>query len=378
MINNLSSFTNLQTVYFGKQTISYEDKQKLEQNYPNINFNVNVYYNIYGKQILEDEKMLDLSNTEIDNNFSENLALLSNLEEVNLYNHLFTKDEQINLQKEFPNITFKWKVQLLSEMVDYNIETLDLSNKKIEDIDDLKKSLILLKNVKTIDMSNTNLTNEQLGTLREMFPNIKIDWIVHFGKWSLKTDAVSFSVLITEFNYKRMTEKDIEVLKYCTELQALDLGHQAITDVSVIGEYLPNLRVLILADNKIKDITPLANLKHLHYLELFMNDVQDLTQLISCTELVDLNLCYNYHIFNLEETILKLPLLERLWMVGNGTSSVICKSIRQAHPNIKLVTTGAGSTNSGWRTHGRYYKMIDMYKNNYISDVFLKYDNQNY
>ena len=64
-----------------------------------------------------------------------------------------------------------------------------------------------------------------------------------------------------------MTSKDIQVLKYCTDLQALDLGHQRITDLSVIGNYLKDLRILILADNKVSDVSPLANLKHLHYLQ---------------------------------------------------------------------------------------------------------------
>ena len=75
-------------------------------------------------------------------------------------------------------------------------------------------------------------------------------------------------MLIYDYDYVRLTSADIEVLKYCTDLQALDLGHQAITDISVIGDYLTQLRILILVDNKVNDLTPLSKLKHLHYLEL--------------------------------------------------------------------------------------------------------------
>ena len=224
-------------------------------------------------------------------------------------------------------------------------------------------------------MSNTNLTNEQLGALREQFPKVRIDWVVHLGKWSLRTDAVAFSVLIVQYDYKRMTSEDIQVLKYCTELQALDLGHQAIEDISVIGEYLPNLRVLILADNKIKDISPIAKLKHLHYLELFMNNITDSTPLASCKELVDVNISFNYHFSNVDG-IMDLPLLERLWLISDNISAESYKKIRERYPNVNMVTTGSGSTNSGWRTHERYFAMIDMYRNNYISDSFLKYDNK--
>lgn len=355
--------------------ILYEDKQKLIQLYPNAVIKGKVYYDVYGKKVYEDDVYLDLSNVSIDQNFVRKLMLLTNIKEVNLNNQQLTKNEKIAIQETFPNIKFKWKIDILGENVESDIETLDLSNRTITDIEDLKKSLKLLKNLKKIDFSNSNLTNEQLGNLRTEFPNIKIDWVVHLGKWSLRTDSVAFSVLIVDYNYKRMTSNDIQVLKYCTELQALDLGHQAIEDISVIGEYLPNLRVLILADNKIKDISPLANLKHLHYLELFMNNITDVTPLAACTEMVDLNISFNYRFSNIDG-ILNFPLLERLWLISDNISSDSYKTIRDTYPNVKLVTTGSGSTNSGWRTHSRYYAMIDMYRNNYMSDEFSKYDNK--
>ncbi len=356
-----------------KSPISFNEMQEIKQKFPRIHYRGEIYYTVYGKEVMENDEILDLSNAEIDENLIETIKLLPNVKEVNLYNQNLTEDEKVALRETFPYITFKWPVNVLNESFDCNIEELNLSNKKIDDIEGLKKSLKLFTNLKKVDLSNTNLSNEELDNLRKLFPNIRIDWVVHLGRWSLRTDAVAFSVLITHFDYKRMTSEDIQVLKYCTELQALDVGHQAIEDISVIGEYLPNLRVLILADNKIKDISSLSNLKHLHYLELFMNDITDVTPLASCTELVDLNICYNYHFSNVDG-ILNLPKLERLWLINDAISSESYKMISEKYPNVKIVTTGSGSTNSGWRTHERYYTMIDMYKNNYISDVFLKYD----
>ncbi|MBR2786849.1 MAG: leucine-rich repeat domain-containing protein [Clostridia bacterium] len=357
---------------YEQQIISYEDREKLRQKFPNLEYHGKVYYTVYGKRVLEDDTFLDLSDIEVDENLVDKLMLLKNINEVSLYNQNFSMDEKMALHEIFPNVKFNWIVEILGENVDSNTETLDLSNKTIADINGFKQTLRMFTNLKTLDMSNTNLSNEELGSLREAFPNVRIDWVVHLGKWSLRTDAVAFSVLVTQFDYRRMTSADIQVLKYCTELQALDLGHQAIEDISVIGEYLPNLRVLILADNKIKDISPLANLVHLHYLELFMNDITDVTPLASCTELVDLNICFNYRFSNVDG-ILNLPKLERLWLISDRISSESYRLIRQTYPNVTLVTTGTGSTGSGWRSHERYFTMIDMYRNNYISDVFLKY-----
>jgi Leucine-rich repeat (LRR) protein len=246
---------------------------------------------------------------------------------------------------------------------------------KIKNYDDLIARMELLPNLKSADFSNSNLSNEQLGHLRELFPEVEIDWIVRLGRWSVKTDATSFSVLIYQYDYQRMTSKDIEVLKYCRKLRALDIGHQAITDISVIGEYLPDLRILILADNKVSDITPLKNLKHLHYLELFINPISDITPLADLKELVDLNFCYDRRIKDYS-VLTELPLLERIWLVGTSISKSDLEALQTAHPNAQIVNTGAGSTNSGWRTHERYFEMIKMYRNPYyLSESFTKYDN---
>lgn len=358
-----------------QQFVLYEDKQKISKSFPNADFKGKVYYNLYGKKVLEDDTILDLSDVKVDENLKNNLELLTNVKEIDLHNQNLSNNEKIELQQSFPNVKFKWTVDVLGEQIDYNVETLDLSRKQVADIEEFKNSLTLLTNLKKLDMSYTNLSNDELGSLRTQFPNIRIDWVVHLSKWSVRTDAVAFSVLVTQYDYRRMTTEDIQVLKYCTELQALDLGHQAIEDITVLGEYLPNLRVLILADNRIKDISPIANMKHLHYLELFMNDITDATSLAECKELVDLNISFNYRFSDITG-ILELPLLERLWLVSDRIPAQSYNLIRETYPNVKLVTTGSGSTESGWRTHERYFAMIDMYRNNYISDVFLKYENK--
>lgn len=384
LLQNKTIFFNVETnksrvkdIKISKKDRVITEKEKLifSKKFPNVIYTGYTKYDVYGKTIVDNETSINLSEADIDESLSEYLGKLPNLEEVKLYNSKLNNDDKLKLQQEFPNIRFLWKVDVLGEQYDSTIDTLDLSKKKVDNLEEFSNSLKLLTNLKKLDMSYTNLTNEQLGDLRTKFPSVRIDWVVHMSKWSLRTDAVAFSVLVYKYDYRRMTTEDIQVLKYCTELQALDLGHQEIQDITVIGEYLPNLRVLILADNKIKDISPLANLKHLHYLELFMNDITDSSPLASCRELVDLNISFNYRFSDISG-IMDLPLLERAWLISDRISADSYNQFRNRYPNVTLVTTGNGSTNSGWRTHERYYKMIDMFKNNYISDVFLQYDNK--
>ena len=336
--------------------------------------NIYIYNKIYSKETTE----LDLSNDNVDSNIMLELSKLPKLKKVTINNQILPQNLQIDLEKKYPKIKFYWKVKVLNKTVKNTIKELDLSDSKVKDIDAFKSSLKLLHNLKYLDMSDCNLSNKKLAKLRKEFPNIKIVWRIYLGKWSLKTNAVSFSVLITRFDYRRMKSADIEVLKYCTDLQALDLGHQSITDISVIGEYLPNLRLLILADNQISNIKPLKKLKHLHYLELFMNNIRDISPLKHCKELVDLNLAHIGPLYDFSPLLNnKFPLLERLWIENSGGTAKYYPLLKSKYPKVRIVHTGYGSTHSGWRTHPRYYAMIDMfYKRDYISDLFTKYDNK--
>ena len=276
--------------------------------------------------------------------------------------------------RAFPNIAFDWNVVLAGHVLSSMSETVDISRTWLWDLELLKTQLELFPRLRYLDMSGCGISNEDMAALREEYSDkFEVVWRLYMGKWSLKTDAVAFSVLIYDYSHKRLTSRDIEVLKYCTKLQALDLGHQALTDLSVIGDYLPELRILILADNSISDLTPLAKLKHLHYLEFFVNRVTDVSPLASCRELVDLNISYNHGLSDITP-LLDLPLLERLWLEHCNVSLEDYKLLCDTYPDSRVVYYGKGSVDQGWRGHDRYFAMIDMYHNDYMSELFSKYD----
>lgn len=371
--DKFAKFKKLKEVNFGDNYISLEAKEELINRYPNINFYITSMVDINGLKVKDNVNRMDLNNVKINNNLIDDLKKLPNLKEIDFKDNKIDKKLQLSLIENYPNINFIWNVEVLDTVVKSDIESLDLDGKKVTDLDDFISSLKLLKNLKKLNMGTSNLSNEELGNLREILPNIRIDWTIYFGKWHINTDDVAFSVLISNFPYTRLTSEDLSFLKYCTELQALDLGHQKITDISVIADNLPNLRVLILADNKITDITPLSKLKHLHYLELFINKITDISPLKDNKELVDLNLCYNY--IKDYSSLLNLPKLERLWLVGTSINEKDYNNLKEKYPNSVIVKYGKGSTGNGWRSHSRYHKMIDMFhKRNYISEEFTKYD----
>ncbi len=370
--DKLNEFYLLKEVDFGKLDISKEDKAYLEKKYPEIKFTANIVIDLYGMSVRDDVTYLDLSEVQVDDKLASFISKFKKLKEVNLTNQNLTVEEELALMNEYPNINFDFTITVGKKKLESSAELVDLSDTNIT-YEEVKKLLPLFPNIKSLDLSNTPLTNEECNQFRIDYPDIETNWVVHLGRWSLRTDDITFSVLIQYYDYVRMTSADIEVLKYCTKLKALDLGHQAITDISVIGNYLPDLRILILADNKITDITPISKLKHLHYLELFINPVSDLSPLKENKELVDLNLANLNRVTDVTP-LLELPKLERLWVNNMGIGYAGIKKLQETYPDVQMATTGNQSTHQGWRSHPRYFQMIDMFHNNYYGDEFSKYD----
>ncbi len=374
-MQKLEYLPKLEKVLFGKQTIPYSQKQMLSDAFPNIAFEVMGTFEIYGQSVLENETALDLRDVNLDASLFDQLALLPELREVDLHDQPLTKEERISLAEKFPDVSFGWTVHYRDQTYDSSITELDLSKTKLtkDDLPELKEVCEQLPNLEKLILCDCGLSNETLAGFRGEMDKVKVVWRIYLGKWNMRTDQIAFSVLIFHYDYRRMTTNDIQVLKYCTDLRALDLGHQAITDISVIGDYLPELRLLILADNRISDISPLAKLTHLHYLELFVNRISDISPLAGLKELVDVNISYNGGLSDIS-ALLNSPMMEKVWLESTSVSNASIQKLKQTYPKAKVVRVGSGSVDQGWRWNPRYNQMMDMWYNNYYGDEFSKYD----
>ncbi len=262
------------------------------------------------------------------------------------------------------------KVAFDGTVADLSLDEIDISGTVVTDKILFEEFLSVIPAGRKLIMCDCGYTNEEMGELREKYADTEFVWRLYLSKWNLRTDDEAFSVMIYAADtYKPLTTEDIEVLRYCTNLYALDLGHQDITDLTPIGE-ITTLRVLILADNEISDVTPLGNLKELQYLELFVNRITDLSPLAQCTELVDLNFGWN-RVYDISP-IYSLPKIERLWLPTNHVPYSARDSISAAFPNAQIVFEDKDSVSSGWRTHERYFSMRGMFNNNKYDENFVK------
>ena len=233
-----------------------------------------------------------------------------------------------------------------------------ISDKKIDQITAL---LDAMPNLQKADMFEGRISNENMDMLTERYPDIEFGWTVRVGNHTLRTDQTAFSTL---HNPKRDTEhgtREFYALKFCKKLEALDLGHNKITDISFLSEH-KNLKVLILACNKILDISVLAELTELEYLELFTNKFTDITPLSGLTNLIDLNLS-NCGITDLTP-LYNLPKLDRFRLCMNGLlSDEQRREFESVYPDA-TIGWATHPTGEGWREHHRYDTIYRIFHSN--------------
>lgn len=267
-------------------------------------------------------------------------------------------------------------VELYGAVYPYDTESIDISGTQVDNLEYLIGQLGKLDRLTYIDMCDCGLSNEQMEDLMSRFPNIKFVWKVTLGLWTIRTDCVAFSTLKDGTITYRLTNEDVQVLKYCTDMVALDLGHNRVTDISFL-QYMPKLRILILVDNRVEGyddvyISDLSYLKYnpeLRYLEFFVGSVSDISFLQYTPKLVDLNISYNP--ISDVTYLLNLPNIERLFLEHTELTEADYQLLQQTYPDAQVVYYGEGSVDQGWREHERYFAMIDMYHNNYVSELFM-------
>ena len=130
--------------------------------------------------------------------------------------------------------------------------------------------------------------------------------------------------------------------------------------------------MLILSDNRITDISPLAD-KPLEYLEMFNNRVKDISCLEGKETLIDLNLC-NTHVGDLS-VLYTLPNLKRVWMgdIDELTKDTVNAYLAKKGDTLEAYNfTTKYPTEGGWRTHDRY----EIIKAMFFAGEYISFDTQ--
>ncbi len=258
------------------------------------------------------------------------------------------------LRETYPDLTVACHSQIYGQAIDSSTDKLVLSNQKIKDVEPLRLAVRIFPAIKTYEMCECGLSDEVMGGLREEFPDVTFIWVVHCGRFSIRTDAQVFSTWEVKAAPEYTEQTFAPLFRYCTELRALDLGHHGIKDISEIVN-LKKLQALDLTDNEIKDISPLAELPDLTFLMMFDNKIKDLSPLENNQKLEDINIIFNKYVKNVT-VVTKLPRLRRLFiaycLVSDEDKEIIEKGIPKDCQFAKN-DYGFGKYDSGWRWDDR-------------------------
>lgn len=318
---------------------------------------------IMGKTYDNRTAAIDLSGQQVDAEaVAKALPRLPCLAEMNITDCSLTNEEIILLQDTAPDCTFLWTYTLYGKVYESTQTELDLRKSKTRDLTELIEILPCLKNVTRINLLDLIIPSSQIEALADQYPEKKFIWRIYFGMWSITTDAVAFTTRNSDPPLYRLESREVRALRYCTDLVALDMGHNALTDISFL-ENMTQLKVLILADNRITDISPIANLVNLEYVELFINPFSDATPLAGLTKLRDLNLCRTEVGTGAGsvDALAGMTWLERLWISYAGLMEEDKARLTASLPGCVCEFETWGSTGAGWRNDGRYTWMREFF-----------------
>lgn len=260
----------------------------LQARYPEVAFAFQL--RIWGRTYSSDTRVLDLADTDATmEELSLVIPLFRRLEELSVIGSNLTDADAMELANNYTDILVRFEIPLAGQRFATDCEEIDISGATVtmEEVEDV---LPYFRRLKKLDMSFCGFSNEEMDALNQRHPEVSIVWTLKIGEARTRTDATYFYP--AEVNYYP-TSQEMEQLKYCHDMIAVDIGHTRATDCEFLW-YMPKVKYLILADTGITDITPVGNLKELIYLELFNLKIDDYSPLLHCTKLQDLNIGTTY------------------------------------------------------------------------------------
>lgn len=368
MMSELAWFSNLKQVDILDGNFPEEQKRQLMEAYPDVVFQWPV--DAAGKIRMSTETQLSYAGEMVDvATLASAGELFYGVLDLDLSGCGCTTEELLILQEAYPEAVIHSEISAFGVDFTTDSQTLDFSGIPMANPSEIEKIMPLMHQLTNVDMCDCGISNEEMHALNQRYEEVQFVWKVYFSVYSLRTDATYFCASDLPWNGYvaiKMDDAQLEPIKYCTELVALDLGHMRYTDLSFL-ENMPKLEYLILVEAQYKDITPIGTLKNLKYLELFVNTIDDLTPLLNCPELRHLNIGYTS---GFDTSVLKeMKNLERLWYPGNRMSDEEIRELTDALPDtICHLPAGDpdGSTGAGWREADIYFEMRNMFSMHYM------------
>ena len=324
----------------------------------------------------------------------------------------------MKLEQEHPEWKITYSILIGGQEYDMGLTDLSAENASYEE---LVGALTVMKELKTITLTNPKATGEELIQLRKDYPNVTIRWNLQVLDRLISDDVEE--VDISNLKLKDVSEAE-QIAGYFPNITKLIMSDCGIDDETMAAfreekrseykvvwtvymtkkckartddtmfmpikqlewyfqdddsgplKYCEDMIAIDLGHSRVRDISFVAYMPHLKYLILADTDVRDLTPLSNCKELVWLEIgwcaiesyeplveCTALEDLNLGRTfadpepISRMTWLKNLWCMER--SSAVQYNWRQALPDTRIVGVGNDVVAYGWRKLPNYYKMRD-------------------
>ena len=363
LMERLTYFTGLRHVHIAGRSLTPEQQRQLQERYEDIYFHweVHVAADVYAASDTKEISLAGRTGFALEE-LAARLACFPELTLIDLTDCGFSDEALLAFRESVPGVDVRWSLKLFGVTVSTTDREIDISGCAIDSLQQVEDALHFFPHLEKVLMCECGFSDEEMDALDKRYEDIRFVWTVHFGAFFLRTDATTFIATTFPYGYSFLTNDELQALRYCRDLVALDLGHMEYTDTSFLSE-LTKLRWLILADTRITDISVLANMPDLYYLELFQTNITDISPLLECKNLRHLNLayCYLQNGYLLEQ----MPWLERLWVPGTGLGPGGYEAVWRL-PDTKVEMWCGSSTGGTWRTDAAYYEMRDVFGAHYM------------
>lgn len=358
LLAQLRYLPNLTSLTLPKTALTAEELSGLADAFPALELNYSV--ELLGSEYTTNATSLDFSDAAAGEiaGAAEYFALLPQLAEVTLPGSLPMAEVKA-LMDRFPEIAFHYTFDLFGQTLSTETDRVEFEDAAISNsgVDQIRAALDIMPKCTYLKLEDCGIDNEVMAQLRDDYPDTKVVWRVYFGgQYSLMTDETTLRTVYGVENSHN------EILKYCTGLKYIDMGHNTtLTDIS-FASYMPDLEILILSGSSIKNVDPLANCKKLVFLEMAnCYALEDISALENCVNLRFLNIGFS-QVTDLTP-IENLP-LERFVCLGPKMDKETQAAFEESHPDCWVRFTGQNPLSLGWKyddigiTYSEYYKFI--------------------
>lgn len=361
MRQNLRYLPELTALTLARTALTAEELDTLRAACPGLELSYTV--DILGVEYPADTRSLELTDISPEQAISllRPLSLLPELESLALSGSL-TPAEVKTLTNALPGVDVHYSFDLFGQTLSTGTEEAVFQKAAIGNQGEaaIRQALDIMPHCRRFVLDDCGLDNEVLAGLREDYPDTKIVWRVHFGKYSVLTDTDTIKAVYNVF------DSTVADLKYCTDVKYIDMGHnETLTDISFMG-YMPNLEIVIISGSAVSDISCFAECKNLEFLEMaYCWNLNDVSALRECEKLRFLNVSYT-QVTDLEP-LDSLP-LERFVCLQSRVPYTEREIFTQFHPDCWIRFLGEDPYSLGWRyedvgeTFSPYYlKMRDIF-----------------